>query len=282
MTLIARLRNRTAALVRSRIAGSDFESAHTRIFDAPGPRWFTPDDPIWRVHADASMFVGGIRALLLQSLHPRAMAAVSQHSGFRGDPWGRLQRTSAFLATVTYGTIPAAERLIAAINRIHAGIEGLTADGIPYRASDPELLAWMHVAEVDSFLTTHDQFGASRLAEPERDRYVAQAAETARRLGVIDPPTTVAEVAATLQAYRPELRMTSEAREAMDLLLRHPPLSPFEQVGYRSMTAGAISTLPAWCRVLLELPTLPIADRMISRPVTRTTLAGLRWALTPV
>ena len=195
-------------MVRRRIAGSDFESAHTRIFDAPGPRWFTPDDPIWRVHADASMFVGGIRALLLQSLHPRAMAAVSQHSGFRGDPWGRLQRTSAFLATTTYGSIPAAERMIAAINRIHAGIEGRTADGIPYRASDPELLAWVHVAEVDSFLATHDQFGASRLTDPERDRYVAQAAETARRLGVIDPPTTVAEMAATLQAYRPELRMT--------------------------------------------------------------------------
>ena len=282
MTPLARIRNTTAAVVRRRIAGSDFESAHTRIFDAPGPRWFGPEDPIWRVHADASMFVGGIRALLLQSLHPRAMAAVSQHSGFRGDPWGRLQRTSAFLATTTYGSIQAAERLIGAINRIHAGIEGRTADGVHYRASDPELLAWVHVAEIDSFLAAHDHFGVSPLSEPERDRYVAQAAETARRLGVLDPPTTVAETAQVLRTYRPELRMTSEAREAMDLLLRHPPLSPFEQIGYRSMTAGAISTLPPWSRVLLELPTLPIADRMISRPVTRTTLAGLRWALTPV
>jgi uncharacterized protein (DUF2236 family) len=140
----------------------------------------------------------------------------------------------------------------------------------------------VHVAEIDSFLATHDQFGASPLPDPERDRYVAQTAGTARRLGVLDPPTTVAELTEQLRAFRPELRMTSEAREAMDLLLRHPPLSSFEQVGYRSMTAGAISTLPAWSRVLLELPTLPIADRMISRPVTRTTLAGLRWALTPV
>lgn len=282
MTFIARLRSGTAAVVRKRIAGPDFESAHTRIFDAPGPRWFGPEDPIWRVHADASMFVGGIRALLLQSLHPRAMAAVSQHSGFRGDLWGRLQRTSTFLATTTYGTIPAAERMITAINRIHSRIEGHTADGLPYRADEPELLAWVHIAEIESFLSTHDQFGAAPLTPAERDRYVEQAAGTARRLGVLDPPTTVAEMESVLEDYRPSLRMTPEAREARDLLLKHPPLSPFEQVGYRSMTAGAIASLPTWARPMLELPTLPITDRMISRPVTRTTLAGLRWALTPV
>ena len=170
MTFIARLRTGMAAVVRRRIAGPDFEAAHTRIFEAAGPRWFSPEDPIWRVHADASMFVGGIRALLLQSLHPRAMAAVSQHSGFRGVPWGRLQRTSAFLATTTYGTVPAAERMITAIKRIHSRIEGHTADGLPYRADEPELLAWVHVAEIDSFLTTHDQFGASPLSATERDR----------------------------------------------------------------------------------------------------------------
>lgn len=282
MTFIARLRSGTAAVVRKRIAGPDFESAHTRIFDAPGARWFAPEDPIWRVHADASMFVGGIRALLLQSLHPRAMAAVSQHSGFRGDPWGRLQRTSTFLATTTYGTIPAAERMITAINRIHSRIEGHTADGVPYRADEPELLAWVHIAEIESFLTTHDQFGATPLTPAERDRYVEQSAGTARRLGVPDPPTTVAEMTAVLEGYRPSLRMTDEAREARDLLLKHPPLSPFEQVGYRSMTVGAIASLPTWARPMLELPTLPITDRVISRPVTRTTLAGLRWALTPV
>ncbi len=282
MTFLARLRTGAAAVVRKRIAGPDFESAHTRIFEAPGPRWFGPEDPIWRVHADASMFVGGIRALLLQSLHPRAMAAVSQHSGFRGDPWGRLQRTSAFLATTTYGTIPAAEKMITTINRIHSRIQGHTADGLPYRADEPELLAWVHVAEIESFLATHDQFGAAPLTAAERDRYVEQAAGTARRLGVLDPPTTATALTTLLADYRPNLRMTDEAREARDLLLKHPPLSPVEQVGYRSMTVGAIASLPAWARSMLELPTLPITDRVISRPLTRTTLAGLRWALTSV
>jgi hypothetical protein len=130
MTMIDRIRRETAVAVRRRIAGWDYRRAHARIFEAPGPRWFSEADPIWRVHADASMLVGGIRALLLQSLHPRAMAAVSRHSGFRGDPWGRLQRTSAFLATTTYGTITAAERMITAVNRIHFTIAGTTTDGL--------------------------------------------------------------------------------------------------------------------------------------------------------
>lgn len=279
MTTLDRIRWRAAAALRRRVAGSDFETAHTRIFDAPGPRWFTENDPIWRVHADASMFVGGIRALLFQSLHPRAMAAVSQHSGFRGDPWGRLQRTSAFLATTTYGSISAAERMISAVNRIHARISGTTQDGLPYRANEPELLTWVHIAEVDSFLTAHDHFGNSPLTGAERDTYVAQTATIARRLGVPDPPLTESELADCLASYRHRLRMTEEAREAADLLLRDPPLEGVERVGYASLALGAVSILPAWARVELRLPTLPITERLVARPVTRTTLRGVRWAM---
>ncbi|MDN5761274.1 MAG: DUF2236 domain-containing protein [Microlunatus sp.] len=281
MEVVEQVRMRVQSAVRTRIAGRDFERAHSRIFQAPGPRWFTESDPIWRVHADASMFVGGIRALLLQSLHPRAMAAVSQHSGFRGDPWGRLQRTSAFLATTTYGPIDAAERMISAVNRIHAGIAGVTSDGLPYRADEPHLLAWVHIAELDSFLAAHDHFGARPLVGEERDSYVAQNAEIARRLGVVEPPTTAAALAECLASYRPLLRMTDEARETSALLLRRPPLSGAELAGFRTMASGAISTLPSWARVLLELPTLPITDRLVIRPVTRTTLRGLRWAMAP-
>ena len=105
-------RKQLAKAVRDRIAGPEFLEIHEQIWYTPGPRWFAETDPIWRVHADTAMFVGGIRALLLQSLHPVAMLCVSQHSGFRGDPWGRLQRTSRFLATTTYGTVAHAERSI--------------------------------------------------------------------------------------------------------------------------------------------------------------------------
>jgi uncharacterized protein (DUF2236 family) len=279
MTLLDRAQVGLNTAVRRRIAGSDFEAAHTRIFDAPGPRWFSAEDPIWRVHADTSMFVGGIRALLLQSLHPRAMAAVSQHSGFRGDPWGRLHRTSTFLATTTYGTVDAAEEMITRVNRIHARIAGRTRDGHPYRADEPELLTWIHLAEVDSFLVAHDHFGAAPLTGADRDTYLAQTATVARRLGVPDPPVSEAGLADQLESYRAELRMTEEAREAAELLLYRPPLSRFEQVGYRSMAAGALSTVPAWARVELTVPSLPITDRLITRPLARTTVRGLRWAM---
>jgi hypothetical protein len=127
LDLLGRPRATLARAVQARIGGDDFAAAHAQIWHTEGPRWFSATDPVWRVHADTSMFIGGIRALLLQSLHPVAMKAVSQHSGFRGDPWGRLHRTSRFLASTTYGTIADAERDIAHVRAIHARISGAPA-----------------------------------------------------------------------------------------------------------------------------------------------------------
>jgi uncharacterized protein (DUF2236 family) len=272
-------RARIAASIRQRIAGSDFESAHQRIWYSPGPRWFQEQDAIWRVHNDVSMFVGGIRALLLQSLHPVAMAAVSAHSGFRGDPWGRLHRTSHFLATTTYGTISDAEASIARVNAIHGRIQGRTPEGVAYRANDPVLLTWIHLAEVDSFLTAHQALAAQPLDPAEADSYVEQTGRIAARLGVPAPPRDVAELGKQLAAYRPELRSTEAAREAAELLLHDPPIAGFERAGYTVLAAGAVSLLPAWVRAELRLLTLPITDRLLTRTVTRTALRTIRWAL---
>jgi uncharacterized protein (DUF2236 family) len=272
-------RARIAASIRQRIAGSDFESAHQRIWYSPGPRWFHEHDAIWRVHNDVSMFVGGIRALLLQSLHPVAMAAVSAHSGFRGDPWGRLHRTSHFLATTTYGTISDAEASIARVNAIHGRIRGRTPEGVAYRANDPALLTWIHLAEVDSFLTAHQALAAQPLDPAEADSYVEQTGRIAARLGVPAPPRDVAELGEQLAAYRPELRSTEAAREAAELLLHDPPIAGFERAGYTVLAAGAVSLLPAWVRAELRLLTLPITDRLLTRTVTRTALRTIRWAL---
>ncbi len=114
-----------------RVAGPDGPANRARIHDTPGPRWFGPERPIRVVHGDASMFVGGLRALLLQSLHPLAMAAVAAHSGFRGDPWGRLQRTSTFLAVTTYGTAADAQEAVDQVRAIHERVRGTTAAGSP-------------------------------------------------------------------------------------------------------------------------------------------------------
>ena len=131
------------------------------------------------MHADTSMFIGGIRALLLQSLHPVAMQAVAEHAGFREDFWGRFQRTSKYLALTTYGTVPD-ERTIAAVRAIHRRVTGTTPDGRQY-ADDPHLLMWVHVAEVDSFLTAYQAFGAEKLTPAEADDYVRQCGSIASR-----------------------------------------------------------------------------------------------------
>jgi uncharacterized protein (DUF2236 family) len=281
-SLLARPRRALANAVRHRVAGSEFEAAHARIWHTAGEREFTEDDAIWRVHADTAMFIGGIRALLLQALHPDAMLGVSEHSGFRGDPWGRLQRTSTYLATTTFGTVADTERAIAIVRAIHGRVQGTTPDGRTYRADDRHLLMWIHIAEIDSFLATHRAFGADPLSDADADSYVRQTGEVVARLGVVNPPTTVAELREILQSYRPELRGSEPAREATELLLADPPLTGLSRLGYRVLAAGAISTLPAWTRVELRLPSLPITDRTVVRPLARSAMATMRWALSGI
>ena len=279
LALLQRPRATLARAVRGRVAGSNFEEAHAAIWHTPGERWFTPEDAIWRVHGDTSMFVGGIRALLLQSMHPVAMLGISEHSGFRGDPWGRLQRTSTYLATTTYGAVPDAERSIRVVRAIHKRVTGVTADGTPYRADDPHLLLWVHLAEIDSFLCCYQAFGQGQLSEPEMDQYVRQTGMVAAKLGVIDPPQTKHELDQAMAAFAPELSGSKQAEEAADLLLRNPPLPAAAKVGYAALAAGAVSLLPAWIRTELRLPTLPVADRLVARPLARSAVTAIRWAL---
>ena len=273
------LRARLGASLFERVAGAEGEHRRVRIHQTPGPRWFAEDRPIRRVHADASMFVGGLRALLLQSLHPLALAGVAGHSGFRGDPWGRLQRTSYFLAMTTFGAAPDAEATIARIRAVHARVRGTAPDGRAYSASDPHLLGWVHVAEVDSFLRAHQQYGSAPLDQEGRDGYVADTARVSRALGVLDPPTTEAEVAEQLAAYRPELGGTPEARDAARFLLLDPPLSWPARVPYSLLAAAAVGLMPWWSRPALRLPYLPLADATVVRLGGQAVTSGLRWII---
>src|SRR6516162_11296433 len=147
-----RIRGRIGAAIIERIAGPRAASRRHPADPSPGEGWFGEDRPIRQVHSDSAMFIGAIRALLLQSLHPLAMAAVAEHSDYRGDPWGRLQRTSHFIGVTTFGRTQDAKRAIARVRAIHQRVTGTAPDGRPYAASDPHLLAWVHVAEADSFL----------------------------------------------------------------------------------------------------------------------------------
>lgn len=267
--------------IRQRVIGDEPDEKAAAIMAAPGPRWFDEDRPIRRVHADASMFVGGLRALLLQSLHPLAMAGVAQHSDYRHDPWGRLQRTADFLAATTFGPIPVAERSVAVVKKVHERVVGVAPDGRRYAANDPHLLRWVHVCEVDSFLAAYQRYGSAPLSPADADAYVADTARVARSLGVNEPPTTVRDLRAELREYRPELRGTKEARDAARFLLLEPPLPLAARPAYAVLGAAAVALLPAWTRWPLRLPFLPVGETVLVRPAGAAITQLIRWSLTP-
>jgi uncharacterized protein (DUF2236 family) len=273
------LRVRLGHQIFRRVAGPDGDRARERIHGTPGLRWFDTESEIVRVHGDASMFIGGIRAILLQTMHPAAMQAVADHSGFRGDMWGRLARTSQFLAVTTFGTVDHAEQAIRAVRSIHERVTGTMPDGTPYAAADPHLLAWVHAAEVDSFLLAHQTYGARPLDDAGCDAYVAQAALVASRLGVIDPPTTVAELRAVLDAFRPELRATDEARSAVRFLILHPDLPVAARPAYGVLMAAGIALMPRWTRRPLRLPWLPVSERTVVKALGTLATGTIRWAM---
>jgi uncharacterized protein (DUF2236 family) len=261
------------------VAGPDGPANRARIHDTPGPRWFDEDRPIRRVHGDASMFVGGLRALLLQSLHPLAMAGVAGHSDYKGDPWGRLQRTSTFLAVTTFGTADDAGHAVDKVRGIHRWVNGTAADGRSYSASDPHLLEWVHIAEIDSFLLAHQMYGAEPLDQDGRDGYVADTARVAQALGVVDPPRTEEELKDRIASYRPELHGTAAAREAARFLLVTPPLPLLARAPYALLAASSVAMLPPWARMPLRLPYLPPVEATAVRVAGRTLVGGIRWAM---
>ncbi|MFV0407601.1 MAG: oxygenase MpaB family protein [Propioniciclava sp.] len=280
--MVVRLvQRRLGNAVRSRVSGSDPDARGREIWGKPGERWFGPEDPIWQIHQDASMFVGGIAALLLQALHPLAMAGVAGHSGYRTDPWGRLRRTADYIAVTTYGTVPDATAVIAHINQVHHRVRGKDTRRRSYRASDPHLLRWVHAAEVWSFLQAYQAYGSSRLSAAEADRYVAQAAVPARLLGVIDPPESAGALEQVLASYRPELEAGPDAVETVRFLVRTPPLPWPARPGYWLLVAGALAVLPDDARALLRLR-LPGPTPAAATVLGRTATAAVRWGLTGV
>ncbi|MCK9794431.1 DUF2236 domain-containing protein [Isoptericola sp. 4D.3] len=274
---LERLRLSIGEMLFEKVAGPEADAARDRIHLTPGPRWFPPASPIGRVHADASMFVGGLRALLLQSLHPLAMAGVAGHSGYRGDPWGRLERTATFLATTTFGTADDAQAMVDRVRAVHERVRGKTPDGRPYRAGDPHLLTWVHAAEADSFLAAHQRFGERPLTAEEADEYVAQAARVARALGAVVVPETVAELRATIDAYRPELEASTAALDTAGFLLREPPLPRAARPPYALLVAGAVSTLPVWARDALDVDTR--FRRLLGGPAGALATRAVRWGM---
>jgi uncharacterized protein (DUF2236 family) len=234
---------------------------------SPDPGLYGPDSVTWRVHADPSMALAGLRALLLQAVHPLAMSGVAQHSDFRQDPWGRLFRTAEYVAVTTYGTTAQAQRAGAKVRGIHRKLGGIEPEtGTAYRVDDPALLRWVHCVEAESFLTTAVRSGL-RLSAEEKDRYYAEQTRGAALVG-LDPstvPASVEQMAAYFRDVRPELRVTSAARQAATFVL-WPPMPSLVQLGtparpaWVALASGAFALLPRWARRLYRLPGLPTTD----------------------
>ena len=276
---IESVRKLIANNIRERVVGPDSSTKAQDLMNAPGPRWFTPDRPIYRVHGDASMFIGGLRAVLFQSLHPLAMAGVAIHSDYKADPWGRLQRTADFLASTSFGTAEVAQAAVNRVLAVHERVTGVASDGRPYSANDPHLLLWVHVAEVDSFLAAYQRYGATSLDQKDRDGYVADMSVIASALGVPNPPTTEAELRKQLADFRSELKSTKEARDAARYLIIQPPLEFPARAAYSLIAAAAVSLLPAWSRFPLRLPYLPLTEFAVAQPLGDVITRTFRWAI---
>lgn len=237
-----------------------------------------PGSVIWRVHGDVTtMTVGGIAALLMQMLHPAALAGVWDHSVFRDDMMGRLRRTARFIAVTTYAAQDDAHAAIAQVRRIHAGVRGTLADATPYAASDPHLLAWVHACEATAFLDAWIAFGQPGMPRAEQDRYFAEAALVARELGADPVPCSRAEADALLARFRPELEVNRRTREVARLILRQRPPSAAAAPVHALLVQAAVAILPRWARRMHALAPPPLVAPA-ARAGTLAVAGALRWA----
>ncbi|MFI8931602.1 oxygenase MpaB family protein [Streptomyces sp. NPDC053474] len=254
------------------------------------PGLFGPSSVTWQMHGDPMMWVAGIRALYLQALHPRAVRGVMQNSDFRKDAWGRLMRTAGFVGTTTYGTTEAAEAAGARVRKIHAMLSATDPDtGERYGVDEPELLLWVHCAEIDSYLHVVRRSGFP-VGAAAADRYVAEHRESARLVG-LDParvPASTAELAAYFEKVAPDLAAGAEAR-AVDDFLRRPPTAPLlvpaRALLWRRVADLAYASLPRYAHELYGRsapPPATVTRRLVTTgTVLRCVPARLRWQLPP-
>jgi uncharacterized protein (DUF2236 family) len=272
----ASIRQAIVSQVRQLVGGTGDDTVERNRQDTG---FFGPDSAIWKVHGDfTSMMVGGITALLMQMLHPGALAGVWDHSNFREDMSGRLKRTARFIAGVTYGDRREAQGLIDHVRGIHGRVSGTLPDGTPYTADDPDLLTWVHVAEVSAFLSAYLRYVDPSFSPEDQDCYLREAAEIARRLGAVDVPQSRGEVAAYLRAVRPKLRYDRRTHAVADALLSQRPPSAAAAPAMVVAFDAAKDLLPDWAAQMHGFRPPPhrrMAARLGVKAIGRT----MRWAL---
>jgi uncharacterized protein (DUF2236 family) len=265
------------ALVKQVRATFNDQSKGEKPVPASDDALFPPGSVIRRVHGDVtSMMVGGIAALLTQMLHPQALAGVWDHSDVHSDMLGRLRRTARFIAVTTYGQRDKAEAAIAKVNAIHRQVSGTLPDGTQYLATDPRLLAWVHVAGAVNFLDGWRRYAEPAMSTAEQDRYFAESGEIARLLNADPVPRTRAEAERLIADFRSELRADERTRAFRDLVLKAPAPSLREAPVQRLLMNAAVDLMPAFARGMhgLSRPALP----PLLRGATFGVAGTIRWA----
>lgn len=282
------MKARIEANVQAAVGGTAADLEEYRE-PAGDPGLLGPDSPAWVVHGDlAGMLFGGFAALMLQTLHPRAMAGVAQHSNYRNDPTGRLIRTARFVAGTTFGPMPFVERLFAEVLHVHSYVNGVTADGEPYSATDPDLVTWVHVTEVRHFLLAYQRYGPGTLSHEEEDRYFADTAMIPLRLGATFAPASRAEIESYFSAMQSELRATPEALDAVRFLSSTSLatgqgflMARVNAIAHRIVVGAAIDLLPAAARTTLGVGRWSLLKAPFRRLGATLFARLLRWSLGP-
>jgi uncharacterized protein (DUF2236 family) len=248
----------------------------------PDEAYFALDGVARTIHGDLPpMLVGGLGSLFIQMLHPHTMAGVAQHSRYREDPLGRLLQTANFIGFTTFGTKAEAYASIERVLAVHQVVRGVADDGAEYFANDPHLLSWVHAAETSMFLAAYRRFGAVRLSDDDADLYVREMAGLALDLGMVNPPTSVAELEAAIQRFRPELRLSADGATARDFVVRGVQRGVMNRSANWLLVRSSFALMAPWQLDLLGVTYRPIRNRWFLQPATTVFCRLLRFFVPP-
>ncbi len=240
---------------------------------------FGPESIAWKVHADfISMMIGGISSLILQALHPQALAGVWDHSSFREDLKGRLGRTAFFIAATTYGSKEMADGVIYRVNHIHQKVTGLDEFNQPYRADDPNLLAWVHLTEARSFMHSYESYRSEVLSRTQKDQYFLEMKMLGERLGALDLPDSYAETDLAIQNYIPQLHYGDRAKSIISLLENFPS-SLLARPFVKMITNAGFLNLPNWAYPIIQRPQPSRLERLAMSSTIQLMAIPVREAL---
>ncbi len=262
------------------ITGSKARASLDDFATPPGdPGLFGPDSVAWRVHANFTvMMVGGLSSLIVQALHPRALAAVWDHSDFRHKLKERLGRTAFFVAATTYGSETLALNAIRRVNAIHANIRGTDLEGLPYVANEPALIRWVHLVEVTSFLAAYQHLAKQPLSPQDCDQYIAEMARVGHLLGAVDLPLTNASAQAELLGYADALRFDARAQEILRVIQSYP-VDLLDKPWMALILTCAFDLMPPWVLALIGRTPACALQQQATRLAVQLSAEPVQWML---